>query len=153
VARPIGITTQPGEWVYFDCAYPDQTAASWLDGQHRAFVAYGGVPKIADNPKAKPDRYEPNLSVLYADFGRHYGITIIPARVRKPKEKGAVEGAVRVIEMRIMAAARDRVFASLNFLNACLYRTVGGSRLVLSHGSGVSTQSGRAARRTAADSR
>lgn len=109
----------------FAYAYPDQTAASWLDGQHRAFVAFGGVPKIAvpDNPKAlvaKPNRYEPTLSAVYADFGRHYGISIIPARVRKPKDKGAVEGAVRVIEMRIMAAARDRVFASLDALNAWL---------------------------------
>ncbi len=109
----------------FAYAYPDQTAASWLDGQHRSFVAFGGVPKIAvpDNPKAlvaKPSRYEPKLSAVYADFGRHYGITIIPARVRKPKDKGAVEGAVRVIEMRIMAAARDRVFASLDVLNTWL---------------------------------
>lgn len=48
----------------FAYAYPDQTASSWLDGQHRAFVAFGGVPRIAvpDNPKAlvaKPNRYEP----------------------------------------------------------------------------------------------
>jgi len=106
-------------------AYPDQTAASWLDGQHRSFVAFGGVPKIAvpDNPKAlvaKPNRYEPKLSPVYADFGRHYGITILPARVRKPKDKGAVEGAVKVIEMRIMAGARDRIFSSLDVLNTWL---------------------------------
>lgn len=106
-------------------SYPDQTAASWLDGQHRSFVAFGGVPKIAvpDNPKAlvaKPNRYEPTLSAVYADFGRHYGISIIPARVRKPKDKGAVEGAVRVIEMRIMAGARDRIFTSIEVLNVWL---------------------------------
>lgn len=110
-------------------AYPDQTAASWLDGQHRSFVAFGGVPKIAvpDNPKAlvaKANRYEPRLSAVYADFGRHYGITIIPARVRKPKDKGAVEGAVRVIEMRIMAGARDRIFASLDVLNTWLAEAI-----------------------------
>lgn len=109
----------------FAHAYADQTASSWLDGQHRSFVAFGGVPKIGvpDNPKAlvaKPSRYEPKLSAVYADFARHYGITIIPARVRKPKDKGAVEGAVKVIEMRIMASARDRVFASLAVLNAWL---------------------------------
>ena len=109
----------------FAHAYADQTAASWLDGQHRAFVAYGGVPKIGvpDNPKAlvaKPNRYEPKLTAVYADFARHYGISIIPARVRKPKDKGAVEGAVKVIEMRILAGARDRVFASLDALNAWL---------------------------------
>jgi len=109
----------------FAYAYADQTAASWLDGQHRAFVAFGGVPKIGvpDNPKAlvaKPNRYEPTLTPVYTDFARHYGISIIPARVRKPKDKGAVEGAVKVIEMRILAAARDRVFASLDALNAWL---------------------------------
>ena len=109
----------------FAYAYADQTAASWLDGQYRAFVAYGGVPKIGvpDNPKAlvaKPNRYEPTLTAVYTDFARHYGISIIPARVRKPKDKGAVEGAVKVIEMRILAAARDRVFASLDALNVWL---------------------------------
>ena len=103
-------------------AYADQTASSWLDGQHRAFVAFGGVPKIGvpDNPRAliaKADRYEPRLTRAYADFAAHYGITIIPARVRKPKDKGAVEGAVKHVEMRLLATARDRVFASLDALN------------------------------------
>jgi transposase len=106
----------------FAYGYPDQTAASWLDGQHRAFVAFGGVAKVGvpDNPKAliaKADRFEPRLTLGYADFARHYGITIIPARVRKPKDKAAVEGAVKVVEMRILATARDRVFPSLDALN------------------------------------
>jgi len=109
----------------FAYAYADQTALSWLDGQHRAFVAFGGVPRVGvpDNPKAliaKPDRYEPKVTTAYADFARHYGITIIPARVRKPKDKAAVEGAVKVVEMRILASARDRMFPSLDALNAWL---------------------------------
>lgn len=106
----------------FAHAYADQTAASWLDGQQRAFVAFGGVPRVGvpDNPKAlvaKPDRYEPKLTAVYADFARHYAITIIPARVRKPKDKASVEGAVKIVEMRVLASARDRVFASLAALN------------------------------------
>lgn len=34
-------------------AYADQTAASWLDGQQRAFAAFGGVPKVGvpDTPR------------------------------------------------------------------------------------------------------
>ena len=47
----------------------------------------------------------------------HYGITIIPSRVRKPKDKAAVDGAVKIVEMRILATARDRVFESLDVLN------------------------------------
>ena len=107
----------------FAYAYADETAPSWLDGQHRAFVAFGGVPRVGvpDNPKAliaKTDRYEPKLTAVYADFARHYAITIIPARVRKPKDKATVEGAVKIIEMRVLASARDRVFLSLAALNA-----------------------------------
>ena len=106
----------------FAYATSDQTAASWLEGQYRAFVAFGGVPRVGvpDNPKAliaKADRFEPRLTSGYADFARHYGITIIPARVRKPKDKAVVEGAVKIVEMRILATARDRVFPSLDTLN------------------------------------
>jgi transposase len=109
----------------FAYAYADQSAASWLDGQHRAFAAFGGVPKIAipDNPKAliaHADRYEPRLTTVYADFARHYDLLVLPARVRKPKDKGAVEGAVKIVEMGILAAARDRVFTSLSALNVWL---------------------------------
>lgn len=109
----------------FAYAFADQKAASWLEGQHRAFVAFGGVPRVGvpDNPKALvavADRFEPKLTPVYADFARHYGLVIVPARVRKPKDKGAVEGAVKIVEMRILAAARDRVFASLAALNAWL---------------------------------
>jgi transposase len=109
----------------FAHAYPDQTAASWLDGQHRAFVAFGGVPRIGvpDNPKplvARADRFEPKLTSVYADFARHYDIVIIPARVRRPKDKATVEGAVKIVEMRILARARDRVFPALSPLNAWL---------------------------------
>lgn len=109
----------------FAYAYADQTADSWLDGQHRAFAAFGGVTRIGvpDNPRAliaRADRYEPKLSAVYKDFADHYGVVIVPARVRKPKDKAAVEGAVKVIEMRILAAARDRVFPSLAALNEWL---------------------------------
>lgn len=113
----------------FAHGFSDQTAASWLDGQHRAFVAFGGVPKVSvpDNPKAlvaKADRFEPRLTQGYIDFARHYSLTIIPARVRKPKDKAAVEGAVKIDEMRILATARDRVFASLDALNAWLHEAL-----------------------------
>lgn len=113
----------------FAHAYPDQTAASWLDGQHRAFVAFGGVSKIAvpDNPRAlvqRADRHEPQLTAVYRDFAQHYDLVVIPARVRKPKDKAVVEGAVKVIEMRILAAARDRIFPSLDALNAWLIQAL-----------------------------
>src|SRR5690606_17363685 len=35
----------------------------------------------------KYDRYEPELNVALDDLANHYGTTIVPARVRSPKEK------------------------------------------------------------------
>lgn len=106
----------------FARAYADETAPSWLDGQQRAFAAFGGMTRIGvpDNPKpliAHADRYEPRLTAVYDDFARHYGLIVIPARVRKPKDKAAVEGAVKIVEMRILATVRDRIFPSLAALN------------------------------------
>jgi transposase len=108
----------------FAHAYVDQTASSWLDGQARSFRAFGGVPQllVPDNPKAlvtKACHSEPQLTASYRDFAAHYGATVVPARVRKPKDKASVEGGVRIITMR-MAACRDRIFDSLDAVNAWL---------------------------------
>ena len=108
----------------FAYAYADETAPSWLDGQARAFKFFGGVPQllVPDNPKALVTfacHAEPQITAVYRDFAAHYGATVIPARVRKPKDKASVEGGVRIITMR-MAAVRDRVFESLDAVNIWL---------------------------------
>jgi transposase len=112
----------------FARAYGDEKASSWLDGQARSFVAFGGVPEILvpDNPKALVThacRAEPQLTAMYRDFAAHYGATVVPARVRKPKDKASVEGGVRIVTMR-MASARDRVFDSLEAVNVWLANEV-----------------------------
>jgi transposase len=108
----------------FAYAYADETAPSWLDGQARSFRFFGGVPQVLvpDNPKAlvsKACHSEPQITAVYRDFAAHYCATVIPARVRKPKDKASVEGGVRIITNR-MAAVRDRVFDSLEALNTWL---------------------------------
>ena len=77
---------------------------------------------VPDNPKALVTHAcnaEPQLTTIYRDFAAHYGATVVPARVQKPKDKASVEGGVRIVTMR-MAAARDRVFDSLDALNVWL---------------------------------
>jgi transposase len=65
-------------------------------------------------------RYEPDLNPSYQDFAEHYGVAILPARVRKPRDKAKVEVAVQGIERWIMAPLRHRTFFSLGELNAAL---------------------------------
>jgi transposase len=95
-------------------------------GSHvRGFEFYGGVPLIAvpDNLKSavtKCDRFEPELNRAYEELGAHYGMTILPARPRKPRDKGKVERAVLAVERWVLAVLRDEKFSSLAALNVAI---------------------------------
>ena len=53
-------------------------------------------------------------------MAEHYGTAVIPARVRKPKDKPNAEGAVGVISTWILAALRNQKFFSLSELNEAI---------------------------------
>ena len=68
----------------------------WLSSHIRAFEFFGGTPKIAvpDNLKSgvnRACRYEPDLNRSYQEMAAHYGVAVIPARRRKPRDKAKVE--------------------------------------------------------------
>jgi transposase len=98
---------------------------AWIGSHVRALEYLGGVPAalIPDNHKCgvlRPDRYEPDLHPTYADLARHYGTTILPTRVRRPKDKAKAETAVLIAERWILAALRHRTFFSLVELNTAI---------------------------------
>ena len=102
-----------------------QGLPDWIGSHTRAFEFYGGVPEIIvpDNLKSgvsKACRYEPDLNPSYRDMASHYGVTVIPARVRKPKDKAKVEVAVQIVERWILASLRNRKFFSLEELNGTI---------------------------------
>ncbi len=102
-----------------------QGLSDWIGSHIRAFEFIGGVPEIVvpDNLKSgvtKPCRYDPDINPSYAELARHYGIAVIPARVRKPKDKAKAEGGVQLVERWIMAVLRNRTFFSLCEANAAI---------------------------------
>ena len=102
-----------------------QGAADWLGSHVRALESFGGVPRaiVPDNLKSgvnKAHRYEPELNPAYQDLAEHYGVAILPARVRKPRDKAKVETGVLVVERWILARLRDRRFFSLGELNGAI---------------------------------
>ena len=72
--------------------------------------------------------YEPGLNRTYLDMAAHYGTAILPAQVRKPRDKAKVEVAVLVVERWVLARLRNRRFFSLAELNARPMRRLGVSR-------------------------
>lgn len=109
----------------FACATPGETTADWLGAQVSALEAFGGVPQtlIPDNPKAlitRACRYEPELNPAYQDFAQHYGIAVLPARVRKPRDKAKVETAVQIVERFVMLKLLAQRFFSLGELNRAI---------------------------------
>ncbi len=56
----------------------------------------------------------------YQEMAEHYGTAIIPARVRKPKDKPNAEGTVGVISTWIIAALRNEKFFTFEELNKAI---------------------------------
>lgn len=50
----------------------------------------------------------------------HYDTTVLPTRVRRPRDKGKVEGAVLIVERWILARLRNRQFFSIDALNSAI---------------------------------
>ena len=99
-----------------------QSLPDWLASHVRAFRFFGGLPAIVvpDNLRSavsKPCRYEPELNPAYAELSDHYHLAVIPARVRKPKDKAKVEAGVQLVQRWILAVLRHRTFFSLDEIN------------------------------------
>jgi transposase len=102
-----------------------QSLSDWLMSHRRMFEFFDGVPQILvpDNLKSgvtKPNRYEATINRSYQDLSEHYGTCVIPARVRKPKDKAKAEGGVLLASRWIMAALRNKTFYSLEELNEAI---------------------------------
>jgi len=101
-------------------------SVNWLNAHKNALNWYGGVPVIfiPDNCKTAVvrtnDRYNPVKNKLYAEFARHYNVAIMPARVRKPRDKAIVENSVSWVETWLLEKIKDRteLFESFKDLNA-----------------------------------
>jgi transposase len=97
----------------------------WIGSHIRAFDFFGGVSAavVPDNWRAAVSKacwYEPELNPTYRDLAEHYGTVILPARVRKPRDKAKVESAILLVERWILAALRHQTFFGLVALNRAI---------------------------------
>jgi len=114
----IFVATLPASKRLYAEVQPDQGLSSWINGHIRAFEFFGGVPRIVrlDNLRSgvkSPTYYEPDLNPTYQELAEYYRVAVIPARVRRPKEKASVENGVQNVERWVLAPLRKRTFFSI----------------------------------------
>ncbi len=121
-----------------------QQVEDWIGSHVRTFAFFGGVPEVVvpDNLKSgvsKTCRYEPDINPTYHDLANHYQTVVLPARVRKPRDKAKAEAGVLLVERWILARLRKHTFFSLtelnnaikgllDYLNAKPFKKLSGSR-------------------------
>ena len=98
-------------------ACTDMKQENWLMCHIHAYEYFGGVTRVLvpDNLKTgvtANTRYETQLNESYRELAEYYGTAIVPARVRKPQDKGLVERSVGFSTTWITAALRDCKFFS-----------------------------------------
>jgi transposase len=116
------VATLPASSYTYAEIQPSQELCHWLGGHVRAFTFFGGLPRIIrpDNLKSgikTPNRYEPEANPSYQELAEHYGLAVLPARVRKPKDKPHVENSVQNVERWVLAPLRKRTFFSIGEAN------------------------------------
>ncbi len=99
-----------------------QELPEWIGAHVRMYEYFGGVPQLTvpDNLKAGVRHacyYEPDLNPTYHELAVHYGTAVLPARVRKPRDKAKAEAGVLLVERWILARLRKLTFFSLAELN------------------------------------
>lgn len=103
-------------------AVSSQTLPDFIHATQNAFYYFGGVtaaivPDCLKSAVQEANNYEPKINEHYHRFAEHYQTVVLPARVRKPKDKTIVEGMVRIVYQRIYTVLRERIFHSLSEIN------------------------------------
>ena len=99
----------------------------WIEVNNHALAFFGGVPPlvVCDNCKqaviANRDWIQPELNQDYAQWAEHNGTAIMPAKVRKPRFKSSVEGAVGILEKGFFHKLEERQYFSLEQFNRDLW--------------------------------
>lgn len=125
------VAALPFSGMVFCHAYTDMKSPSWLDAHVRAFTLFGGVTKLVvpDNPTTSTHRRvqgdaERVVNGRYRQFADHYGVAIVPARVKKPRDKAAAENAVNIVNKRVIGYLAEETWSSLAELNEAILERV-----------------------------
>ena len=110
-------------------AFPSEVQENWHIAHIHTFEHLGGVPQIAipDNCKTaitKSNYYDPAYNLAYWELAKHYGIAVVPARVKRPRDKPVVEGSIGWLETWLLEWLSGQIFFSFEELNRAIKERV-----------------------------
>jgi len=119
------VATLPASNYIYAEAQANENQCNWNNGHVRAMGYFGGVVKIVvpDNLKTgitKPNYYEPGVNLAYQELAEYYQFAVLPARIKKPKDKAKIENGVQNVERWIIAPLRNRKFFGLHEVNLAI---------------------------------
>jgi transposase len=125
ISCPVLVCVLPFSGYSYVVALPNASQPHLLKALNECLSFFGGIPANfkSDNMKQlvqKSCRYEPVFTQMIQQWALHNQITLLAARVRKPKDKAPVESEVKLAYQRIYAPLRDEVFFSLSALNQAI---------------------------------
>ena len=103
----------------------DMKQPSWINVHLQMFEYFQGVPTVLvpDNLKTgitKHTRTTLKINETYESMANHYHTIILPAPIRKPKDKASVENTVKSLTTHIIARMRNYQCFGLHDYNAYL---------------------------------
>lgn len=125
------VAVLPFSGCLFCRAFTDMRTEAWITAHIGAFEMFGGVPQIvvpdhaatATHRAAKGDGVR-FVNDRYRQMADHYGTAIVPARVRKPRDKAAVESAVNTVNTRVLGYLLEETWTTLAELNEAIAERV-----------------------------
>ena len=120
----MGVLTY-SRYVYGEFSY-SQKSEDFLNSHVRMFEFFGGVSEMIapDNLKSavtKAHKYDPQINPAYVRLASFYDVAVVPARVKRPKDKALVERSIQIFQRWFFYRVRNRTFRSLVELNKCLW--------------------------------
>jgi hypothetical protein len=112
----------------FAYAFENEKKEAWQSAHVKMYSFFGGAPAVTapDNLKAGVVRthlYDPDLNPGYWQLAVHYRTAVVPARVKRPKDKSLVELSVKLVMRLFLWMHRHRRFRSLSEVNEALRQT------------------------------
>lgn len=110
-------------------AFLDEKLISFINGTIHALQFYKGIPKylVPDNLKTAVTKHTKDELILqsaFSDLEDFYNTIVLPPPPRKPKGKPTVENHVRYLETHLVEKLKEKIYVSLEELNADIQKIV-----------------------------